>query len=578
MTGADVREQLIVRSISKALQRARAAGRPGIHDPRYSLRQVANPRYQEVCLTLAVAAKLRIGLPKQAKVVDVEFAASRAINGWFMLLEGNGWVPEIAAPKPDPIATAYGGYAIARTLLLLGDLVPGLIRDQAKKHLKRVGRYLAKAPCPAGVEMPALRFVALTGIRAWNGDSRLDRFIATWRQKAHDTLELAIKDPSCGMCDAGAFGFTLALLAMEIRDPDKSELILWRRLIEYCKTALLPNGLYGGGAEANLTCLPLTAGFELVAEHIPEAFEVIDGLDAGWEQEWYNAMLDPDVPQLTPLSYLTQFGLAARRDWEEGAEPSGIETEVEAVAQRNKSRLELADWSIRFAPGYSISSLFHHPSGSARIWSSPVGHTLQEGPWRIHQDLLYHPAYGFIKTEQAENPWRVDGGISGITLPGTVPNPLPEGFPLMVDRLNPEMARLFPLPVKASVKGVQPLAYRREIEMKDGALTIETYTPDRISHRLPVIWPGGEFGIIRVGGVEQPADQPLQMKKVRECSLMGGLWPTWKVRFDRPVDLMYEPVIAPVAVHPLRYLSAAAGVFDFIASDRLHMAWRVVDD
>lgn len=117
--------------------------------------------------------------------------------------------------------------------------------------------------------------------------------------------------------------------------------------------------------------------------------------------------------------------------------------------------------------------------------------------------------------------------------------------------------------------------YWREIEMKDGALTIETRLSGQCRYRLPVVWIGGVFGAIRVGNNVIPAARPFDEINVREITLIGGPYPNWVVRFDHPVMVSYSPIRGLVHMHPLRYFNVASGVLDIIMSDRLHMAWRV---
>lgn len=69
----------------------------------------------------------------------------------------------------------------------------------------------------------------------------------------------------------------------------------------------------------------------------------------------------------------------------------------------------------------------------------------------------------------------------------------------------------------------------------------------------------------------------MQERRVKEIVFSGGNWPAWVLRFDRPVDMIYEPIHVPVTSSPMRYLSAATGTLDILANDRLHMAWRVAE-
>ncbi len=575
MDGSERREKLVKQAIRHALSRAKQAGQKGILDTGYTRRGIANPRYQEICLTLAVAAKLRVALPKDAKVVDVESSASRAINGWFSLLEGNGALRQIPGKKDDILSTAYGAYAVTRTLILLGDLVPGLIRDRARRMLKKVGRFLASHNPPPGLETWSVHFAALAALGTWTNDQKVITKVESARKEAFAVIEKALDDEQNRSLDAGVLALTLAFLVMEARNPSEEEIAIWARMVARCRRSLLPNGMFGGGVEACIACMPLVAGFEMVAEYVPEAMELVQGLDAGWDNQWYDAMLDTGIPNLTPLVYLTQFGLAARRDWEERRENEYHELKTE---QPSDQILSLTNWTIHLSSGAGIGWMYHHPSGSARVFGSAASLSTMEGPWALGKDTMFQPTLASMLHVSTRDPWSCEGEMNAVPIPLEPPVPALSGYPLMLDRRDDTATRLFPPARSQASKSSEKLAYKREIEMKDGALTIETFVPGRVTHRLPVIWPGGIFGTIQAGAIDQSAEKPLQIKKVREITLLGGPWPTWKVRFDRPVDLMYEPIIAPVATHPVRYFSAATGIFDIIAKDRLHMAWRVIDD
>jgi hypothetical protein len=94
-------------------------------------------------------------------------------------------------------------------------------------------------------------------------------------------------------------------------------------------------------------------------------------------------------------------------------------------------------------------------------------------------------------------------------------------------------------------------------------------------HRLPMVWAGGTFGEVVIDKRPVSLGKPILERRVKEILFTGGPWPSWTLRFDRPVDIIYEPIHVAVTAGPMRYFSAATGSLDILANDRLHMAWRV---
>ena len=170
----------------------------------------------------------------------------------------------------------------------------------------------------------------------------------------------------------------------------------------------------------------------------------------------------------------------------------------------------------------------------------------------------------------------VSGKLFSVPIPGIEHAPRRIGFPAWRGRQAKQPTRLVPPARYTGVISGAAVDYRREISLKLGALAIETQIGADAIHRIPVIWPGGHFGNIHIDKVPIEGNRHVQQSNVREIVLEGGGWPSWKLRFDRPVNLLYAPILGPITIHPLRYLSAAAATIDIIGEDRIRMSWRIV--
>jgi hypothetical protein len=569
-----VQEQLVVSTIRTALSRIRSSHERGVIDPEYPASGFANPRYQEICLALAVAVKLRISLPEEVMDVDLEAAAAMALDGWLSLLGRNGWVRSEPGGPPDAQATAYGAFAVSRTLILLGDLVPALIRSRARKTLKRTARYLVKSSIPDGIETKPLRFAALGSLADWLENKSLAKTADKIHKHALRDIEKELDNRGYNSLDAGSLAFALSYLALMVREPDDHELEIWKRMTQRCLISTMPNGIFGGGAETSIACLPITTGFEIIADKVPEAAEMANRLNSGWELHLYDSVMDNDIPWLTPMSYLVALGLVAKRGFD--TKPGETLNPATGIGDIGDGLIELGDWLIRLGPGGTIGWAYHKPSGSSRIIGSPSGLALREGPWIIQGNYFYQPSFAGVFPSISRDPVEITGSLVPVPIPATERPLRGIGFPRSKGKEIMRENRLVP-PYKPPQRvRADSLDYKREIEVtSEGALRIETHLKGKNSHRLPVVWPGGMLGELKIDKEPYPSEKQFHARHVREIAVSGTPWPTWTVRFDRPVDLLYDVIHIPVQVHPMRYMSAASGTFDFIVEDRFQMTWRV---
>ncbi len=517
--------------------------------------------------------KLRVGLPEETMDLDLEMASTRAIEGWLSLVTRDGNVVTRQHGMPDMMATAYGLFAVTRSLTLLGELVPLNTRDLASRTLKRVVKFLARQTAPDGVDAAALFYASLDSAKAWLDLPNYTKHVEDLREKAEHKLKKALEAESHTATDAGAIG--LSLLFFALIDPDNDlplDKELQQRCIDRCLISTTPDGLFGGGAESSISSLPIPAVFTKLSGQLKGADLARDRILHGWEQGYYDGLLDVNVPWLTPLTYMIAYGLA----WlTEDSDPPTL-TKPNQIRNLNGSGLlEIGDWLIRLAAGGTIGWLHHIPSNSTRVFGSPSGLALREGPWVIEGDYLYQPTMSGFFPESSSDPWTIAGDLTAVSIPGTERAPRRIGFPSWRGKDRKGETRLIPPLQPLKTKRSQTIEYGRGISLKDGALTIATKLSGRVIHRLPVIWPGGHFGTLRFGKEMIDPGKSSSRRKIREIGIGGGSWPEWTVRFDQNIDVIYEPIHSPVTAHPLRYLSAAVGTIDVIATDRVHMAWRV---
>ena len=564
------------RLIETTLKRFHSLGETGILDPESERNGYANPRFQEACLTLALAVEEELGLPEDAKIAMVEAAAIRAMDQWFRMTERSGGIRCSKDGLIDPQATAYGLFATARTMTLLGDRAPNTVRIHAQKAMKRSANFLRKSTVPPGLETRPLRAAALNAAGKWLGDNKILQVAANVRTDALKKLGEKFLSASPDALDFASLSLSLAYLTLTADQPTEAELDIWRKIGRYAYSSTMSNGLSGGGAESTVASLPISLGFSLAAEASPEAAAVSRIIEQGWKNDWFNPMLDPDVPWLTPIGYLSLID-RTRRPEHRKLSRLGDNAEMKlGVDSNGAGRISVDEWCLRLGRGGTVGWLYHKPSQSTRVFGSPAGLALREGPWIIEGTRLRHPGYAGKYNVTENEIVTIEGHIHSVPIPGTERSPRRIGQPDWHDREALVGTRLAPPPRKSSPRSSGAIRYTRKIEIKDGALAIETIMKGQILHRIPIIWIGGHAGEIQVDKTTIAPGYAVQERRVREMVFSGGPWPDWTLRFDRPVDILYEPIHTSLTSGPLRYLSAATGTLDVVTEDRLHMAWRVV--
>lgn len=562
--------------IDTTMARFNELGRSGLLDPEAPRTGFKNPRFQEACLTLALSLDDPELAPDKETVSLVETASIRALGQWTEMQERNGAVRSSPDGVHDPLATAYGVYAVARTLEVLSDRVSASVRSQTYKALKRGVRFLLRAPVPSGPEPRSIRAAAISAVGHTLHDDRLAQTARNIRADTVRRLRQRFDERAAPhLLDAGALTLALGYITLCRTEPDEQELELWRMISRYVLNTTTPSGIVGGGAEASVACLPLTTGFALASTKVGEAATLTRLLDKGWKTGWYDPLLDPDVPWLTPMGYLMLEDRARRPDNRKLGRLT-VDPPEETFDEKG-GRLTLGDWTMRLGPGGTLGWLHHNPTGSSRLFGSPAGMALREGPWMIEGNRIRQPSLAGAFTVEKGTPIVFEGSLHSLPIPGTVRSPRRVGHPNWHDREARVGTRLTPPFRPGNARSYGAPSYLREIEIKDGALTIETHLEGRIMCRLPMIWAGGMFGEVQIDKTPVQLGKPVQERRVREIIFSGGSWPAWILRFDRPVDMIYEPIHVSVTSSPMRYLTAATGTLDLMANDRLHMAWRVAE-
>ncbi|MCB2213698.1 hypothetical protein KQI52_16435 [bacterium] len=569
----DVITALAGKMVSTTLRRHRESNRRGIIDPTFERTHFINPRFQENALLLALAGTHGVAVPDGMRPSELLTVAVRVVDVWLREQERNGAVHSTLEGGSDPMATAWGLYAISRTLALISNQIPTIMRSRALKGLKRAARYLQRAHSLPGPETRPLRAAAVKAAAEYLESGSLHT-VAEHVKRDGDRLLHEQLQRTLLPNDAGAYAIALAYLTLSTPDPSAEDLDLWRTIIERCRMSTTPTGIMGGGAEVSIACLPLLTGFGLAAKHIPEADVQVKLLERAWASHWYDGLLDTESPWLVPMGYL-MLEYRIQRPYKQ-PEPGLLAFERERLLAENGSGIwRVGDWLMRLGAGGSLGWMHHLPTESTRVFGSPVGSALREGPWILEGTRMRHPALTGRFQVLEEEALTVEGELLSTSIPGVQSMPRTTGFAMFRRRYTRDVIRLTPPQQLHSMRLNNPLPYRREIELKDGALTIETSVPGRVTHRLPMIWIGGPYGEMWIGKSKARVGNMLQERRVRELAFKGGLWPDWVVRFDRPVDILYEPVNVALASSPMRYLSAACGTVDIMTDDRLHMAWRV---
>ncbi|MFH0881825.1 MAG: hypothetical protein V2A56_02475, partial [bacterium] len=552
------------RLIATTLDRFHSLGETGILDPESKRNGYANPRFQEACLTLALAVEEEIGLPADARIAVVEASAIRAMDQWFRMTDRSGGVRCSKDGLLDPQATAYGLFATAKTMSILGDRAPNTVRIHAQKVMRRSAKFLRKTHVPPGLETKPLRAAALSAAGHWLGDSKTLQVAANVRRDALKKIRDAFASPDPAALDFGALALSLAYLTLSANNPEEEERAIWKMIGSYALRSTMDNGIPGGGAESTVASLPIPTGFSMAAEVSPEAATVSRLIEQGWKNEWFDPMLDPDVPWLTPIGYLALIDRVRRPEHRKLARLAESAEMNLGVDSHGAGRLSIDDWCMRLGRGGTVGWLYHKPSQSTRVFGSPAGLALREGPWIIEGNRLRHPAYaGKFKVTQ-DTAVAVEGQIHSIPIPGTERSPRRIGQPDWHDREALVGTRLAPPSRPGSSRASGAVPYSRRIEIKDGALVIETNMEGQILHRIPIIWIGGHAGEIQVDKTTIEPGYTVQERRVREMVFSGGPWPDWTLRFDRPVDILYEPIHTTLTSGPLRYLSAATGTLDIV--------------
>jgi hypothetical protein len=572
-TSADVMSALVTRMVATTLDRHQKSDRRGIIDPDYERTRFINPRWQESCLLLALAGTHRVCIPEEIRPPELLSVAVRIVDVWLRCQQRNGAVRTMSKGSSDPQATAYGLYAVSKTLQLVSNQIPTIMRSRALKGLKRAARYLQHASVPSGPDTRPLRAAAIQAAAEYLESSSLHAVARSVKREADRVLSVQISRTLLPN-DAGAFALALSYLSLSTPDPTSEDLELWRKIVDRCRMSTTPTGIMGGGAETSIACLPVITGFGLAAKHLPSADQQATLLERAWDMHWYDGLADTDSPWLTPMGYLLlEYRLAKPF---QKLERVSFPIERDRLLAENGSGIwKVGDWLLRLGAGGSLGWLHHLPTDSTRVFGSPVGSSLREGPWQVEGTRMRHPALtGRFHVIESDS-LTVEGELLSTTIPGVTSLPGRRGMTRLRGRYKRDITRLAPPQLSTTMKLNNPLEYRRQIELKDGALTIETSIPGRITHRLPMVWIGGPYGELWIGKVKASVGNMLQERRVRELTFKGGLWPDWVVRFDRPVDILYEPVNVGLANSPMRYLSVACGAVDIMTEDRLHMAWRV---
>lgn len=567
-------EEMICENIRFVARKAQEADEEGRLD--FAGRKQAkklNPRFQESCLTLSAAVKLRVGLPQELNDADLEKIAERSVRGWLSMQSMNGCVTNLETGKNDPLATAYGVFAVARTINLLGDLTSSLIRVRAKKGLFKAARYLSKLKKFTGLHHAAVILAAIKEVEEYTTHPKVSRWLQVMRTRYFDYHASYLVD---GKMDVAEMSLALAYLTLSCESFTPDECGILRKTIKNTFLSLTPSGMMGGGVESRLTSLPIPTGFYRLSGLDPSFPEQVSILYQGWQDGYYDDCIDPSIPELTPLPYLLIYGLSepsSRDSYCPNVNLPDME-QSDSFVQIHGRRESVGDWLLRLNHSGSIGWLYHQPSRSCRIFSGPG--ELREGPSYIDREKIFHPGFEADTEIQSGQTLTFSGNLTELELKSPEFRSMRmKWFGNREPLLNP-MNPLVPFEIrhKKSRKEAR-FSYSRSFQIKEDALVIEHTMEKCTLCRLPVIWNGSSFGSVRIGSQQHDGSKCFEDLRVRELILQDDHWPRWSIRFTHPVNVVYTPLEGLPYLHGMRFLSLPSSVFDLYCPEEFHMTIRV---
>ena len=285
----------------------------------------------------------------------------------------------------------------------------------------------------------------------------------------------------------------------------------------------------GGGAELSIASLPITYGFEKFRILFPSAGYIADSLKKGWENYWYQNIFDLRLPWLTQARYFLALSMLLEKPEEESKPKSKCENRF---FDNGSGILNMGEWQVRLGVGGTIGWMHHRPTGSCRVFGSPVGLSMREGPWELNGDRVYHPSLGgYFPDSQLGELSYVEGDIAPVSVNDLSRAESIKQYAWFGKRKEKFADRLIPVHKKAKIRSGDSIHYRREFEIKDGAFTVETFIEGKIKHRIPLIWFKPGSGKLLIDDTEHTGRLSILEKRVSKITFSDDYWDDWDNSF-----------------------------------------------
>ena len=192
--------------------------------------------------------------------------------------------------------TAFSSYAVAESLLLLGEEAPGPKRTRIQEALMKAAGFLVRGESEGDslANHHAMACLALAKIQSVTGNKELGEGV----NRAIDTF-LTYHSPGEGWsreydgADPGYQSATVSFLAkLDSIRPDPRVRAALEKSVEFCSYFVYPDGSYGGNVGSRNTAHFYTAGFELLAESVPLAAAIAEKALEGLSR---NRLVPPEV-------------------------------------------------------------------------------------------------------------------------------------------------------------------------------------------------------------------------------------------------------------------------------------------
>ena len=235
----------------------------------------AAPLHQEVALTLALVwQQQRDGNPYWQSESLCEIACA-VMRFWCTLQQGDGSFPEFYPAERSFVATAFTGYAISETLLILGGEVERLEREKLLVALSLAADWLHRHRDIKVVNHTAGAIAMLQNMKLLTSEPRYDDYRAA---KVEDLLDHQHEEGwfyEYGGADLAYLSMSVDYLAKDYRHSRDERLgQALAKALDFMRHFLHPDGSFGGEYGSRNGKYLMPHGLELLAAEMPAAAQL----------------------------------------------------------------------------------------------------------------------------------------------------------------------------------------------------------------------------------------------------------------------------------------------------------------